>query len=468
MLDGAWKRTVCKTLSNALVTTLRVTLRTELTSIWLPIQFGAIVLAALAAWACAAAMRRRFDLVSATMGWPPYLRIFVRALIDNFGVLAFMVFIGVARAAIRAWATHPRTYILGVAGDLATAWVVIALVASLIRNPFINRLVSVTAWTIAALSILGLLDDTVTALDARAIVIGGLRVTPLLILKTTVLLAVALWAATATSNFLDRRVQHVSGLTPSIQVLLAKLIRIGVMTVAIVIVLSAVGIDLSVLAVFTGAIGVGLGFGLQKIVANFVSGIILLADKSIKPGDVITVGDHFGWVANMGARYTSVDLKDGRELLVPNEDLVTQRVINWTYSSDLMRLEVKFTTTYDSDLHKTRAAAIAAAQSVRGGAEDAAAGLPSDRIRRERDRIRAVVLDQGRRHRPDQRALRRDDRAVGHVRARGRQAADPRPGADHRRAGRSDAAAWLTSTWHCEVLPACFMVASPPARIAKL
>ena len=178
------------------------------------------------------------------------------------------------------------------------------------------------------------------------------------------LLLVALWAATATSNFLDRRVQHATGLTPSIQVLLGKLIRIGVMTAAIVIVLSAAGIDLSVLAVFTGAIGVGVGLGMQKIVSNFVSGIILLADKSIKPGDVISVGEHFGWVGNMGARYTSVDLKDGRELLVPNEDLVTQRVINWSYSSDLMRLEVKFSATYDSDLHKTREAAVAAATSV--------------------------------------------------------------------------------------------------------
>src|SRR5262249_11951159 len=161
-----------------------------------------------------------------------------------------------------------------------------------------------------------------------------------------------LWAATAASNFLDRRVQSAGGLTPSIQVLLAKLIRIGVMTAAIVIVLSAVGIDLSVLAVFTGAIGVGLRLGLQEIVSNFFSGIILLADKSIKPGDVVSIGDKFGWVTNMGARYTSVDLKDGRELLVPNEDLITQQVINWSYSSDLMRLEVKFSTTYDSDLHK--------------------------------------------------------------------------------------------------------------------
>jgi small-conductance mechanosensitive channel len=347
-----------------MVTTLRVTLRTELSSIWLPIQFGAIVVAALAAWGCAALIRRKFDLISATMGWPAYLRVFARALIDNFGVLAFMVFIGVIRAALQAWAAHPRTYVLSVAGDLATAWVVIALATSLIRNPFINRLVSVTAWTIAALSILGLLDETVAVLDSRAIVIGGLRVTPLLILKTTVLLLVALWAATATSNFLDRRVQHVGGLTPSIQVLAGKLIRIGVMTVAVVIVLSASGIDLSVLAIFTGAIGVGVGLGMQKIVSNFVSGIILLADKSIKPGDVISVGEHFGWVANMGARYTSVDLRDGRELLVPNEDLVTQRVINWTYSSDLMRLDVKFSTTYDSDLHKTRAAAVQAAQTV--------------------------------------------------------------------------------------------------------
>jgi small-conductance mechanosensitive channel len=353
-----------QTTLDTLITTLRVTLRTELSSIWLPIQFGAIALAALAAWGCAAVIRRRFDLVSATMGWPSYLRVFIRALVDNFGVLAFIVIVGFMRAAIRTWATHPRTYILGIAADLATAWVVITLVAGLIRNPFINRLVSVTAWTIAALSILGLLDEAVNALDSRAILIGGLRVTPLLILKTTVLLAVALWAATATSNFLDRRVQHVGGLTPSIQVLVGKLIRIGVMTVAIVVVLSAAGIDLSVLAVFTGAIGVGVGLGLQKIVSNFVSGLILLADKSIKPGDVITVGEHFGWVANMGARYTSVDLKDGRELLVPNEDLVTQRVINWTYSSDLMRLEVKFSTTYDSDLHKTRAAAIQAALSI--------------------------------------------------------------------------------------------------------
>src|SRR5258708_36789648 len=152
------------------------------------------------------------------MGWPPYLRIFVRALVDNFGVLAFMIVIVVVRTAIRTWATHPRTYILGMASDLATAWVVIALVASLIRNPFINRLVSVTAWTIAALSILGLLDDTVTALDARAIVIGGLGGTPLLIPKTPVLLAGAPCAAPPNHEFLHHPVHAPSRRAPPLPV----------------------------------------------------------------------------------------------------------------------------------------------------------------------------------------------------------------------------------------------------------
>ena len=128
--------------------------------------------------------------------------------------------------------------------------------------------------------------------------------------------------------------------------------------------LSSVGIDLSVLAVFTGAVGVGLGFGLQKIVSNLVSGIILLADKSIKPGDVISVGDQFGWVTTMGARYTAVDTRDGREYLIPNEDFVTQRVVNWSYSNNLIRLEVKFGANYSSDPRKVQSAAIAAAASV--------------------------------------------------------------------------------------------------------
>ena len=348
----------------ALIAGIRTTLRSELTSIWLPVQLVTILLATAIAAAVGAIVRRRFDLASATMGWPPYVRLAVRAVTENFGVLAFILVVGSARGALQATAEPPRTYLLDVAVNLATAWVAIAILASLIRHKSINRLVAISAWTIAALSILGLLDATIAAFDSRAIMLGGIRLTPLLVLKTAVLLLLALWAATAASNFLERRVQAVPDITPSVQVLLSKLIRIGMMTLALVVVMSSVGIDLSVLAVLGGAVGVGVGFGLQKIVANFVSGVILLADKSIKPGDVITVGEHFGWVTRMGTRYTSVDLKDGRELLVPNEDLVTQRVINWSYSADLMQLQIRFGTSYESDPRKAQNAAVAAALGV--------------------------------------------------------------------------------------------------------
>ena len=349
---------------DVLLHTARQTLRLQLTSPWLPIQLIIVIVAILIAMAVGTLLRRRFDLVSATMGWPAYARAAVRKLLAESNTLIFIFIISVVRVGIRTWVEHPRTYILLIAINLATAWIVISILASLIHNKLINRIVAITAWTLAALSILGLLDDTVAALDARAILIGGLRVTPLLVLKTSALLLLALWAAFAASNFFDRRMQAIAELTPSIRILLGKLIRIAMISLAVVVVLGAVGIDLSVLAVVGGAVGVGIGFGLQKIVSNFVSGVILLADKSIKPGDVISVGDQVGLVTTMGARYTSVDTRDGREYLIPNEDLVTQRVINWSYTSSLVRVDVKFSATYSTDPRKALATAIAAAQSA--------------------------------------------------------------------------------------------------------
>jgi len=353
--------------SDALATLLhaaQLTLRTELTSIWLPIQVALIGLAVVMALAIGSTLRNRADLMALTAKWPPFLRLIVRAIVNHFAVIAFIIVLVAIRAALHTDVFEARTYLLRVAIGLTTAWVAIDILAGVIHNQFVNRIVAVSAWAIAALSILQLLEPVTSSLDSMAIVVGGLRITPLLVVKTTAVLAVALWASNAVSNFLDRRLQHFADLTPSIQVLIGKLIRISLMTLTVVVVLSSMGIDLSVLALFSGAVGVGLGFGLQKIVSNLVSGIILLADKSVKPGDIISVGDHFGRVSNMGARYTSVDTRDGREYLIPNEDFITQRVANWTYSSDLVRLSVRFNSTYDSDPREAQTAAVEAALSV--------------------------------------------------------------------------------------------------------
>ncbi|MDP2758138.1 MAG: mechanosensitive ion channel, partial [Desulfurivibrionaceae bacterium] len=107
--------------------------------------------------------------------------------------------------------------------------------------------------------------------------------------------------------------------------------------------------------VFTGAVGVGIGFGLQKIFSNLISGIILLLDKSIKPGDVITVGETYGWVNSLGARYTSLIAPDGKEFLIPNEDLITQQVENWSFSNSTVCLRIPVGIAYSSDVRKAMA-----------------------------------------------------------------------------------------------------------------
>lgn len=342
----------------------------EFSSVWLLIQLGLMLLAGVIATLAAAVLRRRIDLTTSYMGWPPLLRLETRLLLANIGTVIFVVLVAIVHWVMQSLTWPSHSYLLGVATSLATAWVVIALVAGLIRNPFVYQLVAMSAWAIAALSILGLLQPIMTALDAAGIVIGGMHITPLLVIKTSVLLLLALWVANVAGDFLEKRLHSSADLTPSIQVLTGKLIRLVLITFAILIVLSTVGIDFSTLAFFSGAVGVGLGFGLQKIVSNLVSGIILLADKSIKPGDVISVGDHLGWVTHMGARYTSIDTRDGREILVPNEDFVTQRVINWSYSNYKMMLKATFGVSYDSDPHRVCAVAVAAAATVPRVIED--------------------------------------------------------------------------------------------------
>jgi small-conductance mechanosensitive channel len=337
----------------------------EFTTIWLPIQIGLILLAVIISAAAGALFRRRIDIDTLAKGWPAFPRRILHQIADNFGTIIFILLTASTRAAMTALTLPPRSYLIAVAAKLATAWIVIALTAGLIKNRFVYRVVSVSAWTLAALSILGLLDPVSAVLDSVSLNLGGVRLTPLLLLKTSILLLITLWAASATSDFLDKRVRLATDLTPSIQVLLGKVIRLALLAIAIMIALSSVGIDVSALAVFSGAVGVGIGFGLQKIVSNLVSGIILLADKSIKPGDVISVGESFGWVVTMGARYTSVSKRDGREVLIPNEDLVTQRVVNWSYSTREIRLDLSFSADASSDPHHVQRVALETVSTVR-------------------------------------------------------------------------------------------------------
>lgn len=258
----------------------------------------------------------------------------------------------------------PPSHIISAICSLLVAWIVINVVTSLAENKIWARLVAFCAWTIAALNILGLLTPTLVFLEDLAFNLGETRISMLGVAKALVAGIIVFWVTFGLSRFLEARIHKSTALTPSVQVLTAKLVRVGLISAAVLIILSNSGINITAFAVFSGALGVGIGFGLQKIVSNLISGIILLLDRSIKPGDVIEVGQTYGRVNTMGARYASVITRDAMEFLIPNEDLITQQVINWSYSSKNVRLRAPIGVSYDTDIPKALELIVGAAAEV--------------------------------------------------------------------------------------------------------
>jgi len=257
------------------------------------------------------------------------------------------------------------TFLIDTAARLLTAWIIIRFTTSLMRESNWSRLLSIAAWTLAALHIVNLLGPTIGLLDQLAITLGGVRISLLLLIKGVIVFAVLLKLASSASGLLEKRLMSLEELTPSVQVLLTKALKVTLLTVAVVVALSSLGINLSAFAFIGGAIGVGIGFGLQKVVSNLISGVILLLDKSIKPGDVVEVGDSYGTIKSLGARYVSVVTRDGFEYLIPNEDLITQQVINWSYSDRLVRLKIGVGVSYAADVHKAMDLMLQAARGVK-------------------------------------------------------------------------------------------------------
>ena len=346
---------------------LQVALRSvgaEVTSPWFYFQLGLILAGAGIAHLLAVALRSRVDLTSFAMGWPSAFRLAVRVLIRNSAFGFFSALMAMTRVVMVASTWPSRSYLLVVAANLSAAWLLIRLATSLIHNETAVKLVSIAAWCVAALSILGLLNHTTAALDSLAIAFGGHRFSLLLAIKLAAFLALALWFANVAGNFVDARISNLQDLTPSVRALTSKIVRILLICLAVVVVLAAAGVDLSALAIFSGAVGVGIGFGLQKIVGNFVSGVILLADKSVKPGDIVTIGDSHAKVRAMNTRSISVSGNDGREFLIPNEKLVTERVVNWTYTDTNTRVDVTFSTSYEANPRRVCELAIEIAKSI--------------------------------------------------------------------------------------------------------
>ncbi|MCE5974144.1 mechanosensitive ion channel [Sinirhodobacter sp. WL0062] len=259
---------------------------------------------------------------------------------------------------------YSRRFLVDLAATLVTAWLVVGLITRLINNRFLRRIVTWGAWIYVTLHYLGFADEAASILDGAAIDLGGFRLSALAVLKALALTALLIAGARIVTGRATARIRGNEDISPSMAELVIKVMQVVFYGAAFFIGLKSVGFDLTGLAVLSGAIGVGLGFGLQKVVSNLVSGVIILLDKSIKPGDVISLGETFGWINSLGARYVSVVTRDGKEYLIPNEDLITGQVVNWSHSDEFVRIDLTFGTSYHDDPHEVRALAVSAAQSV--------------------------------------------------------------------------------------------------------
>jgi small-conductance mechanosensitive channel len=211
-------------------------------------------------------------------------------------------------------------------------------------------------WLFLALHLLGWGDEVIRVLDSIGMQAGKTRISVWSVMKllvtVSVFVLIALWA----SRWLERHVLRLDALAPTMRIGIAKFMQAFLVGLSVLVGLNAAGLDLTTLNVLTGAIGIGLGFGLQSIAANFVSGFVLLMDRSIKPGDVIsftgttgTATEGFGWVEELRGRYVVVRDRDGVETLVPNQNLITNPVINWSYTDPKVRLKLPIRVSYKDD-----------------------------------------------------------------------------------------------------------------------
>jgi len=261
--------------------------------------------------------------------------------------------------------------IVSAAISLMSAWLIIRAVTLVIRSRFWSTLAFYIIWPIAALDVFGLLDDVIAQLQALAIPLGetseGEPVTLSLfdVLRTMIYFGLLFSIASFAGRTIDKQLQRSDEISPALSALISKVLGVLLPVLALLIALQMTGFNLATLAIFSGAVGIGVGLGLQKTVSNFAAGFTLLADKSIKPGDAISVDDQFGWVTGMQARYVSIRTRDGTEMLLPNDHFINNGVTNWSKSDHIVRMHAPFGVSYKTrDLRKVQSLAIEAAKTV--------------------------------------------------------------------------------------------------------
>ena len=257
------------------------------------------------------------------------------------------VFLYIAQAAMAG--SGMDSLLVRIASSLSLAWLLIRIVTAFLPAGF-RKPAGWVIFVFAAFYAIGILDEVMTWLSSIGPPFGGRVISPVFVVQAIATVALFMFAASWLSKRLKTRVDELPQVEPSLRILMGNAVQVGLFFGAALLAMAGLGIPLSGLAVLGGAIGVGLGFGMQQIVANFISGVILLTDRSIKPDDVIEVDETYGVVKSLGLRYASVITRDGKEHLIPNEQLITDKVVNWSYSNKEVRVKRRLRVEYETEL----------------------------------------------------------------------------------------------------------------------
>ena len=245
-----------------------------------------------------------------------------------------------------------QSWLVRLAQSVAVVAFLYRLIAGFVGNSLVSGLFKWLVIPLATLRVFGWLDEVSTWLDAVSLEVGTIRISLLSLGRTFVAGSVLFWLGSILNTFGKEAIRNRHALDVGTRELVIKLFQIGLYVVIFLLLLGAMGINLTALAVFGGALGVGLGFGLQKIAANFISGIIILFDRSITPGDYIAFDDgRAGTIRELNMRSATLETFDGKDIIVPNEQFITSSFVNWTHNNNKQRYSLEFSVAYKTDLH---------------------------------------------------------------------------------------------------------------------
>jgi len=316
-------------------------------------QLGMIVLVVILAYTLTTLLKRHSTLLSET----PHeggLR-FVRNGIYQIRDLLFPLFIILLMAVAVDLSEYffKQSWLVRVAEGLAVVLMIYSLIGRFISNELLKKTVKMIAVPIAILQVFGQLDGVITYLEAQVVEIGNISISAYGVVRVLIFGVILFWLGRVSNNIGQRVIRQQETLDIGTREIFAKIFQVVLFIIIWVLLLQVMGIDITALAVFGGALGVGLGFGLQSIASNFISGMILLLDRSLAIGDYIEMEDgRMGTIRELNMRFTMLETYDGKEIMVPNEKFITTSFVNWTHTNKKQRYSIDLQVAYSTDLHK--------------------------------------------------------------------------------------------------------------------